>query len=85
MIRPKSIYFGESTQLMNSLYLWQCLNACILSIHMDVMDDGYDACIDHAFFLRANRRDLVKLETMGMYCWWVGKSELMAMVSALIF
>ena len=37
------------------------------------------------FFLRANRRDLVKLETMRMYCWWVGKSELMAMVSALIF
>ena len=46
MIRPESIYFGESTQLMNSLYLWQCLNACILSIHMDVMDDGYDACIE---------------------------------------
>ena len=61
------------------------LKACTLPIHMDVIDDGYDACIDHAFFLRANRRDLVKLETMGMYCWWVGKSELMAMVSALIF
>ena len=55
MIRPKSIYFGESTQLMDSLYLWQFLNACILSIHMDVMDDGYDACIDHAFFSKSEQ------------------------------
>ena len=79
-----------SVQLMDSQYLWQCLKACTLSIHMDVMDDGYDACIDHAFFKsqqakHLQKQDLVKLETMRMYCWWVGKSELMAMVSALIF
>ena len=52
---------------------------------MDVMDDGYDACIDHAFFSKSEQTRFGKVRNNRMYCWWVGKSELMAMVSALIF